>query len=123
MTGICCSITRSALLATALLVLAPAAHAQGSDPDLAEAPRIEIDLTGVDLTTPAGMETARHRINGAAWAVCNQVPDPDGLHMARLACVDRARQQGKRQLAELQQVALARRSGAAKTGDHAWTQR
>lgn len=120
MIGTCCSAARYVLLA-ALLALAPAAHAQ--DPDPEEAPRIEIDLAGVDLTTPEGMQAARRRINGAAWAVCRQVSDPDGLQMERMACVDRARREGVRQLAQLQQRELARRPDAGKAGEHALTSR
>ncbi|MDE1915274.1 MAG: UrcA family protein [Sphingomonadales bacterium] len=123
MTGICCSISRSTMLAAAMLALSPAAHAQGADPDIGRAPQVAIDLAGVDLTTPEGAQAARHRISGAAWVVCNQPDVPDPLHLARLACVNRARLQGYRQLAELQQHALARRAQPASRGDHALTRR
>jgi UrcA family protein len=123
MTNTFCSIARSALIATAMLAMAPVAQAQegqqaGHDP-AETAPRVEINLSGVDLTTPEGQEAARHRISGAAWAVCSQAPDIDGWHKQRAACLDNARQQASRQLADLQQKALAQRARLGKPVDYA----
>jgi UrcA family protein len=112
-----CSIVRSTLFAVAMLAGAPFASAQEAD----TAPRVEIDLAGIDLATPEGIDAARHRINGAARAVCSTVVDPDGWHMQQQACVYTARGQANRQLADLREKVLAQRT--RKTVDYAMKER
>ena len=100
-----CSITRSALLILAITLGAPSTSAQ-------EAPRIAVDLAGVDLATPGGLDVARHRIDSAARAVCAPVVDLNGWHMQKSACVHTARNGANRQLTQMRDLALARRAVA-----------
>lgn len=109
----------SATLAAVLLCTAMPAAAQNTPLPGDEAPRIEINLAGVDLTTPEGMEMARHRINGAARSVCQNLPETDGLHFQISACIQNARAGANRQLADLQEKSLAQRARAGKTVDYA----
>ena len=112
-----CSILRLALFAIAMLTGGQVACAQDLPHEAEAAPRVAVDLGGVDLTTPEGLALARHRINGAARAVCGSVVDLDGWHLQKSACVLLARKGASRQLAQMRDLAQARRRG--KTVDYA----
>jgi UrcA family protein len=99
---------RCALVFAAALAAAQSASAHTIDDSADQAPRVEINLAGVDLTTPEGQSTARHRISAAAWNVCRDTVDTDGTGMRRAACVLTARREGGRQLDGFVEQAMAR---------------
>jgi UrcA family protein len=92
------------LFALCPLILAVAQPARAQD-----APRVEIDATGIDPASPEGAAMLRHRINQAARTVCAGVEDVDGWHLRTSACIQAARTDANRQLAHLREQALAAR--------------
>jgi UrcA family protein len=108
-----------ALLAAVILCAAAPSWAQGTPVQSDGPPRMEINLAGVDVTTLEGMEMAHHRISNAARAVCAELPDTDGWHLQKSACIQTARADAKRQLTDLQGKILAQRARAGKMVDYA----
>ena len=102
-------LARSLLLTGLMIAAAAPAAAQDITRDADQAPRMEINLAGVDVTTPEGEALARHRISGAARSLCASVPDADGFKLQAAACAHTARQEAYRQLAEMRQTQLAQR--------------
>ncbi|WP_206240592.1 UrcA family protein [Novosphingobium terrae] len=110
---------RCALFSGLMVAAASPVAAQDLNQDPDRAPRLEINLAGVDVTTPKGEALARRRISGAARSVCAGLPDPDGFNLQATACANTARQQGYQQLSDLRQTQLARRMQTGKTVDYA----
>lgn len=102
------------MILAAALTAAQTASAHTIDDTADQASRIEINLSGVDLTTPEGQSAARHRISMAAWNVCQSTIDTDGTSMRRNACMLSARREGSRQLDGFVEQAMAR-AGAVRT--------
>lgn len=113
------ALARSLFFAGLMAAAAAPAAAQDLNRDADQPPRMEINLAGVDVTTPEGEALARHRISGAARSLCAAVPDADGFKLQAAACAHAARQDAYRQLAEMRQTQLAQRIQHGKTVDYA----
>ncbi|WP_206243923.1 UrcA family protein [Novosphingobium terrae] len=98
-------IARASILALALSAAPSAFAAEVDSSD--QAPRMEINLAGIDLTTNDGLTVARKRVSMAARSVCTGVVDVDGVPIQHGACVYKARAQGVQQLEAFHQQALA----------------
>lgn len=115
---------RSAALLAAALVASQTANAHTIEDTIDQAPRVEINLAGVDLTTPEGQNAARRRIGVAAQNVCRDTVDNDGTNMRHFACVLAARREGSQQLDGFVEQAMAARAGGVRAArlpgkDHA----
>ncbi|WP_084455307.1 UrcA family protein [Novosphingobium rosa] len=100
------SAARAAIFVLALHVATSSSFARDIDPE-DQAPRKEINLAGIDLTTPEGMHQAHRQVVLAAHAVCAGVVDVDGIPIQRNACVYKALSQGRLQVDAFHQQALA----------------
>ncbi|WP_068082860.1 UrcA family protein [Novosphingobium rosa] len=112
-------LTRSILISGLMMAAATPAMAQDLNRDADLAPRMEINLSGVDVTTAEGEALARHKISGAVRGVCAGVPDHDSFKLQSTACMHVARAEANRQLAALRETQLARRAQTGKTVDYA----
>jgi UrcA family protein len=101
-----------AALATSLLVLAGAQAAGAEEVPGTVSRTRPISLAGLDLSTPAGAEAARERVQQAVRTICAQLADDlDLSHRATyLECVDKSMANAKPHL-----DALLRRVGAVET--------
>jgi UrcA family protein len=88
------NIIRSAALLGIGLFGAGASHAQVSSAT------VKLSLSGLDLSTPEGMSTARERVHQAARSLCGEVADDlDLSHRENfLKCVDTTIAQGLEQI-------------------------
>lgn len=102
---------------TALCIVGPAVAMARQQSTSAEQTRsTQVSLTGLDLSTPEGMSTARERLRGTAVRLCTQVADELDLsgHANFLKCVDSTVTGALRQIAGPGTVAAAKQPSAPK---------
>jgi len=89
--------------ALTLLALASAAVFADSGKDPVRTGSERVALSGLDLTTPAGVRVARRRIGATCQHLCTRLAGPDGAenHAAYDACLQRAVTGAELKLAEL----------------------
>jgi UrcA family protein len=96
------------VFALSAAVFAPqfvSAASPGENPE--QAPRIEINVSKIDLTSTQGTRLVQRQIGKAARTLCIGVTDPNGLNIRNAACIQAARTQANRQLDGMRQSALA----------------
>ena len=92
-----------ALVAAVAVAVAAAAQPAHADPGFPQVSSVHVKFSLVDLSTAAGQEAARERIEKAARVACQRVEDELDLsrHSNYLKCVTATLSQTMPQLAEL----------------------